>query len=73
MALNDATPEAAAEISVTAGTATGRADLRLTLTTPDGTALTKDITIPVALNEADTQRQDRIELAPGKASRSRRS
>ncbi len=67
VALNDTTPEAAAEISVTAGTATGRADLRLTLTTPDGTALTKDITIPVALNEADILRQDRIELAPGQS------
>lgn len=59
--------EASLQIPVTAGDATGRADLRLTLTTPDGSALTKDITIPVALNQADIQRRDRITLAPGQS------
>jgi uncharacterized protein YfaS (alpha-2-macroglobulin family) len=54
-------------MAVAAGAIEGRAELRLTLTTPDGTELTKDITIPVALNEADIQRQDRLELAPGQS------
>lgn len=57
--------EAQIQIPVTAGNAEGRAELRLTLTTPDGLALTKDITIPVALNETDIQRQDRLVIAPG--------
>ncbi|RCW82913.1 alpha-2-macroglobulin family protein [Paracoccus lutimaris] len=65
--LTDASNEAATQMAVTAGQTEGRAELRLTLTTPDGTALTKDITIPVALNEADIQRQDRLELAPGQS------
>ena len=65
--LSDADSEATAQMAVTAGTTEGRAELRLTLTTPDGTALTKDITIPVALNEGDIQRQDRLELAPGQS------
>ena len=65
--LTDASNEAATQMAVTAGQTEGRAELRLTLTTPDGAALTKDITIPVALNEADIQRQDRLELAPGES------
>lgn len=59
--------EALVQMPVTAGDALGNAALRLTLTTPDGQALTKDITIPVALNEADIQRQDRITIAPGQS------
>ncbi|WP_017998686.1 alpha-2-macroglobulin family protein [Paracoccus sp. N5] len=59
--------EAQVQMPVTAGEALGHADLRLTLTTPDGQALTKDITIPVALNEADIQRQDRILVQPGQS------
>ena len=57
--------EARLQMPVSAGAGDGLAQLRLTLTTPDGSALTKDITIPVALNEADIQRQDRLEIAPG--------
>lgn len=65
--LNDADNEASTQMDIAAGAIEGRAELRLTLTTPDGTELTKDITIPVALNEADIQRQDRMELAPGQS------
>lgn len=59
--------EAQVQMPVTAGDALGNANLRLTLTTPDGQALTKDITIPVALNEADIQRQDRLLVQPGES------
>ncbi len=57
--------EAQLQMPVTAGDSEGRADLRLTLTTPDGAELTKDITIPLSLNEADIQRQIRTSVAPG--------
>lgn len=59
--------EAQVQMPVTAGMSEGRANLRLTLTTPDGQALTKDIVIPVALNETDIQRQDRLVVAPGQS------
>lgn len=59
--------EAQVQMPVTAGDAEGLANLRLTLTTPGGEALTKDIAIPVALNEADIQRQDRIVVEPGQS------
>lgn len=59
--------EARLQMPVSAGAGDGLGQLRLTLTTPDGSALTKDITIPVALNEADIQRQDRLEIAPGQS------
>ncbi|WP_323716211.1 alpha-2-macroglobulin family protein [Paracoccus aminovorans] len=59
--------EAQVQMPVTAGNAEGNASLRLTLTTPDGQALTKDIAIPVALNEADIQRQDRLVVEPGQS------
>ncbi len=62
---NDKENEMPAELALTAGTTEGLAELRLTLTTPDGTELTKDITIPVALNETDIQRQERLSVAPG--------
>ena len=61
------TSQALVDIPVTATESLGNADLRLTLTTPDGQMLTKDITVPVALNEADIQRQDRLEIAPGQS------
>ncbi|MGA0613289.1 MG2 domain-containing protein [Paracoccus sp. KR1-242] len=59
--------EALVTMPVSAGDAEGRADLRLTLTTPDGTALTKDIVIPVSLNDPDIQHRDRLTLAPGES------
>ncbi|SMG36324.1 alpha-2-macroglobulin family protein [Paracoccus sp. J56] len=59
--------EAQVQMPVTAGEAEGIANLRLTLTTPDGEALTKDIAIPVSLNEADIQRQDRLVIEPGQS------
>ncbi len=59
--------EAQVQMPVEAGDALGNANLRLTLTTPDGQALSKDITIPVALNEADIQRQDRLVVEPGQS------
>ena len=59
--------EAQVAMPIVAGDAEGRANLRLTLTTPDGTALTKEITIPVAINDPDIQRQDRLTLAPGES------
>lgn len=57
--------EARLRMPVAAGDTEGVAELRLTLTTPDGSALTKDIAIPVALNEADIQRRDRLLAQPG--------
>ncbi len=59
--------EAQVQMPVTAGNAEGLANLRLTLTTPDGEALTKDITIPVSLNEADIQNRDRLVVEPGQS------
>lgn len=59
--------EAQLRMPVSAGAGEGVARLRLTLTTPDGSDLTKDIAIPVALNEADIQRQDRLLVQPGAA------
>ncbi|UFS65675.1 alpha-2-macroglobulin family protein [Paracoccus denitrificans] len=59
--------EAQVQMPVAAGDAEGLANLRLTLTTPDGQALTKDIAIPVALNEADIQRRDRLVVEPGQS------
>ena len=57
--------EAKLSVPLSAGEQTGLAEMRLTLTTPDGTALTKDIAISVAMNEPDIQRQDRLAIAPG--------
>ncbi len=57
--------EAKLSVPLSAGDQTGLAEMRLTLTTPDGTQLTKDIAITVALNEPDIQRQDRLAIAPG--------
>ena len=57
--------EAQVQMPITASDAEGVANLRLTLTTPDGTQLTKDIAIAVALNDPDIQRQDRLSVAPG--------
>ncbi|WP_041527435.1 alpha-2-macroglobulin family protein [Paracoccus aminophilus] len=57
--------EAKVSVPVTAEESTGIVNLRLTLTTPDGTNLTKDIAISVAMNEPDIQRQDRLAIAPG--------
>ena len=57
--------EASLAMPVTAGQDEGPAELRLTLTTPDGQSLTKDIAIPVALNEADIQTRDRLVIPPG--------
>ncbi|CAM3966237.1 MG2 domain-containing protein [Paracoccus yeei] len=59
--------EAQVRMPVTAGDAQGRAYLRLTLTTPDGQALTKDIAIPVALNQPDIQARDRLTVQPGES------
>lgn len=59
--------EARLTMPVTAGDRPGGADLQLVLTTPDGTELTKDITIPVALNEADIQHRDRLLVEPGQS------
>ncbi|TWI33836.1 alpha-2-macroglobulin family protein [Paracoccus sulfuroxidans] len=56
--------EARLSMPVTASGGEGLAQLRLTLTTPGGEQLTKDIAIPVALNEPDTQNQDRITIGP---------
>lgn len=56
--------EARLSMPVTALGGEGLAQLRLTLTTPGGEQLTKDIAIPVALNEPDTQTQDRITIGP---------
>ncbi|MTH77602.1 alpha-2-macroglobulin family protein [Paracoccus aestuariivivens] len=59
--------EAQVQMPVVAGDAEGVARLRLTLTTPDGLALAKDIAIPVALNEADIQLQDRLTIPAGQS------
>ncbi|WP_347267841.1 alpha-2-macroglobulin family protein [Paracoccus sp. (in: a-proteobacteria)] len=59
--------EAQLTLPVNAGKTPGRTDLQLVLTTPDGITLSKDITIPVALHEADIQRRDRLLLAPGQS------
>lgn len=63
----DEKAEAQVDIPVTATEALGTANLRLVLTTPDGEELTKDIAVPVALNEADIQRQDRLVVEPGQS------
>ncbi|MFI0397190.1 alpha-2-macroglobulin family protein [Paracoccus sp. p1-h21] len=53
-------------VPVTAG-AGGLGQLRFGLTTPDGRAVSKDITIPVSLAEPDMLRQTRITLAGGQS------
>ncbi|KGJ09369.1 alpha-2-macroglobulin [Paracoccus versutus] len=63
----DEKAEAQVDIPVTATEALGTANLRLVLTTRDGEELTKDIAVPVALNEADIQRQDRLVVEPGQS------
>ncbi|MDS9466977.1 alpha-2-macroglobulin family protein [Paracoccus sp. MBLB3053] len=64
--LNDK-DESLLRIPVSASDAQGRANLRLTLTTPDGMGLTKDITLPVSLNETDIQRHERMTIGPGQS------
>jgi len=59
--------EAQLQIPVTATEALGTANLRLVLTTPEGEELTKDIAIPIALNESDIQRRDRLVVEPGQS------
>ncbi|WP_312524659.1 alpha-2-macroglobulin family protein [Paracoccus sp. (in: a-proteobacteria)] len=57
--------EAKLSVPVIAAERTGLVEMRLTLTTPAGTELTKDIAISVAMNEPEIQRQDRLAIAPG--------
>lgn len=57
--------EAKLSVPITAQDHTGMVNMQLTLTTPDGTPLTKDIALLVAMNEPDVQRQDRLVIAPG--------
>ncbi|MDF3606808.1 alpha-2-macroglobulin family protein [Paracoccus sp. DMF-8] len=57
--------EARLNVPITAQDRTGLVRMRLTLTTPGGEELTKDIAMLVAMNEPDIQRQDRLVLAPG--------
>lgn len=57
--------EAKLAIPITAQGASGPVALRLTLTTPDGHELTKDIALMVALNEPLIQRHDRLTIAAG--------
>ncbi len=57
--------QAQLSLPVTAGQQQGLVEMRLTLTTPGGEDLTKDIALLVALNEPPIQRQDRLTIAPG--------
>ncbi|MFT4014791.1 MAG: alpha-2-macroglobulin family protein [Paracoccus sp. (in: a-proteobacteria)] len=59
--------QAQVRMPVAADDTLGTADLLLTLTTPDGLDLTKRIAIPVALNQSDIQRRDRLTVAPGES------
>lgn len=56
---------ASVTVPLDAGTGLGLGQLRLTMTTPAGAVVTKDITIPVSLAEPDVTRQARLTLAPG--------
>lgn len=57
--------EARLNVPIVARDRTGRVQMRLTLTTPGGEQLTKDIAMLVAMNEPPIQRQDRLAVAPG--------
>lgn len=59
--------EAQVSVPLTAGPASGTGRLTLSLTLPDGGVVTKDITVPVALNEPDTIRMAEATLAPGQS------
>ena len=48
-----------------ADTQTGVGTLHLTVTTPDGQALTKDIAVPVMMGEPEQSRKTRVTLAAG--------
>ncbi len=57
--------EAKLNVPIIAAERTGVVQMRLTLATPGGEELTKDIAISVLMNEPDIQRQDRLAIAPG--------
>ncbi len=54
-------------VPISAADRQGTAKLHLAATLPDGSAVTKDIAIPVTLNAPQVIRQDRLTLAPGAA------
>ncbi len=45
--------------------APGMGTIRVTLTTPDGTTLTKELSLPVQVNDPEIARMSRFTLAPG--------
>lgn len=51
-------------LPITAG-AVGDGTITVTLTTPDGTALTRTLTVPVEVTDPAISRQSRLTLAPG--------
>ncbi|MCV2872206.1 alpha-2-macroglobulin family protein [Defluviimonas sp. WL0050] len=54
-------------VPVTAANAEGLGTIRVALTTPDGKQLVKDLTIPVQVNDPETARQTRFDLAAGQS------
>ncbi|MDM7255736.1 MAG: alpha-2-macroglobulin family protein, partial [Paracoccus sp. (in: a-proteobacteria)] len=52
-----------------AGEDTGTGTLHLTVTTPDGRALSKDIAVPVMMGEPEQARKTRVTLAAGQSMR----
>ncbi len=56
---------AALTLDLTAASAPQIATLEIALTTPEGKILTKDLTIPIRLNDPATARQSRLDLAAG--------
>lgn len=57
--------EAEVSLPVTAGDGEGTGRLSIALTLPDGGTATKDIAIPVVLNEPEQSRQIEVKLDPG--------
>ncbi len=54
-------------IPVTAGQIPGLQDVTVTLTTPDGTTLQRNLRIPIQVNDPEVAETSRITLAPGAA------
>ncbi|GGH43197.1 alpha-2-macroglobulin family protein [Frigidibacter albus] len=57
--------KAAVSVPITAGEAEGLSSIRVSLTTPDGQQLVKDLVIPVQVNDPELSRQSRFTLAAG--------
>lgn len=58
--------KAVVSVPISAGSGEGVADLHVTLTTPAGRVLTKNLRLPVQVNDPEIARQSRFTLAAGK-------